>query len=104
VCPALRQLLLLLLVLLLLLQDTHEEVAVEAAEFWMTFCDVDMDLQLLQPVLGRLIPVLLKNMVGVLCRLQGVPHILHQLHKGTLSFGVILQRMLPLIFCCTWWW
>jgi hypothetical protein len=58
--------------LLLPLQDTHEEVAVEAAEFWMTFCDVDMDLQLLQPVLTRLIPVLLKNMVGGPA--QAAPH------------------------------
>jgi hypothetical protein len=45
------------------LQDADEEVALEAAEFWLSFCESELGIELLQPVLGRLIPVLMKNMV-----------------------------------------
>lgn len=45
-------------------QDADEEVALEAAEFWLAYCESDMGMELLQPVLSRLIPVLMKNMVG----------------------------------------
>jgi hypothetical protein len=45
-------------------QDADEEVALEAAEFWLAYCESDLGLELLQPVMGRLIPVLMINMVG----------------------------------------
>lgn len=52
----------------LFLQDADEEVALEATEFWLAFCESDMcerdsGLELLQPVLNRLVPILMKNMV-----------------------------------------
>eukprot|EP00879_Flechtneria_rotunda_P017533 GHRR01018382.1.p1 GENE.GHRR01018382.1~~GHRR01018382.1.p1 ORF type:complete len:732 (+),score=218.13 GHRR01018382.1:287-2482(+) len=44
-------------------QDANESVALEAAEFWLAFCESELGIDLLQPVLNRLIPVLMKNMV-----------------------------------------
>jgi transportin-1 len=45
-------------------QDGDEEVALEAAEFWMAVCDADdIPADALRPFLPRLIPVLLKNML-----------------------------------------
>ncbi|KAF5838766.1 ARM repeat-containing protein, partial [Dunaliella salina] len=40
-----------------------EGVALESCEFWMGFCEAHLDPQLLLPYLGRLIPMLMKNMV-----------------------------------------
>ena len=45
-------------------QDQHEDVALEAAEFWMAFMDAEVDPQMLKPILQQLVPVLLKNMVS----------------------------------------
>jgi hypothetical protein len=39
-------------------------VALEAAEFWLSFCESELGMELLIPVLSRLIPVLMKNMVS----------------------------------------
>jgi hypothetical protein len=50
--------------LLLSLQDADDEVALEAAEFWLAFCESDLGMELLIPVMSRLIPVLMKNMVS----------------------------------------
>jgi transportin-1 len=44
-------------------QDQHEDVALEAAEFWMAFIDAEVDPQMLKPIFQQLVPVLLKNMV-----------------------------------------
>lgn len=44
-------------------QDADDEVALEAAEFWLAFCESDLGMELLIPVLSRLIPLLMKNMV-----------------------------------------
>jgi hypothetical protein len=56
------------------LQDADDEVALEAAEFWLSFCESELGMELLIPVLSRLIPVLMKNMVsaedGVFVRLD----------------------------------
>jgi len=38
-------------------------VALESCEFWSAFCEAAVDSGPLRPFLGRLIPVLLKNMV-----------------------------------------
>jgi hypothetical protein len=51
------------LYLLLHFQDQDEEVALEAAEFWLAFCESELGMELLQPVMSRLIPVLMHNMV-----------------------------------------
>ena len=45
------------------IQDGDEGVALESCEFWSAFCEAAVDAGLLRPFLGRLIPVLLKNMV-----------------------------------------
>lgn len=39
-------------------------MALEAAEFWLVFCESELGMELLTPVLSRLIPVLMKNMVS----------------------------------------
>ena len=44
-------------------QDGDEGVALESCEFWSAFCEASVEPGVLQPFLGRLIPVLLKNMV-----------------------------------------
>ena len=44
-------------------QDGDEGVALESCEFWSAFCEASVEPSVLQPFLGRLIPVLLKNMV-----------------------------------------
>lgn len=44
-------------------QDADEEVALEACEFWSTYCEAQMPLDLLRGVLSALVPVLLRNMV-----------------------------------------
>jgi hypothetical protein len=46
-----------------LTQDDDEEVALEAAEFWLAFCESELGMELLTPVMSRLIPVLMHNMV-----------------------------------------
>ena len=38
-------------------------MALESCEFWSAFCEASVEPGVLQPFLGRLIPVLLKNMV-----------------------------------------
>ncbi len=38
-------------------------MALESCEFWSAFCEAAVDSGVLRPFLGRLIPVLLKNMV-----------------------------------------
>lgn len=48
---------------LVIAQDADEEVALEAAEFWLAFCESELGMELLQPVMSRLIPVLMHNMV-----------------------------------------
>jgi len=40
-----------------------EGVALESCEFWMGFCEAQLDPKLLHPYLGRLIPMLMRNMV-----------------------------------------
>lgn len=44
-------------------QDADEGVALEACEFWSACCEVAADAATLRPVLPKLIPVLLGNMV-----------------------------------------
>lgn len=45
-------------------QDGDEGVALESAEFWMAFCNADVDADMLKPFLPKLVPVLMKNMVS----------------------------------------
>jgi hypothetical protein len=47
-----------------LAQDDDEEVALEAAEFWLAFCESELGMELLTPVMSRLTPVLMHNMVS----------------------------------------
>ena len=61
VCPITSSII--IIIIIRYLQDADEEVALEAAEFWLSFCESELGIELLQPVLGRLIPVLMKNMV-----------------------------------------
>ena len=49
------------------LQDGDEGIAVEACEFWTAFCESEIDKDVLRPFLPRVLPVLLKNMVRLLC-------------------------------------
>lgn len=44
-------------------QDGDEGVALESCEFWTAFCEAQVEPGVLRPFLGRLVPVLLKNMV-----------------------------------------
>ena len=44
-------------------QDGDEGVALESCEFWTAFCEAQVEPAVLRPFLGRLVPVLLKNMV-----------------------------------------
>ncbi|KAG1677077.1 hypothetical protein FOA52_001247 [Chlamydomonas sp. UWO 241] len=44
-------------------EHADQDVAVESCEFWMGFCDAELDPDLLRPFLPRLIPLLMKNMV-----------------------------------------
>jgi hypothetical protein len=44
-------------------EHADHDVAVESCEFWMGFCDAELDPELLRPFLPRLIPLLMKNMV-----------------------------------------
>ena len=44
-------------------QDGDEGVALESCEFWTAFCEAKVQPSTLRPFLGRLVPVLLKNMV-----------------------------------------
>ncbi len=53
-------------------QDEDEGVALEAAEFWLAFCEAQIPADVLRPFLPRLIPVLMKNMVGA-CGCLRVP-------------------------------
>jgi transportin-1 len=52
-----------------LLQSGDEGVALESCEFWSAFCEAAVSQpdrlspEVLRPYLGRLVPVLLKNMV-----------------------------------------
>lgn len=45
------------------MQDGDEGVALESCEFWTAFCEAQVEPAVLRPFLGRLVPVLLKNMV-----------------------------------------
>jgi len=45
------------------MQDGDEGVALESCEFWTAFCEAQVEPGVLRPFLGRLVPVLLKNMV-----------------------------------------
>ena len=45
------------------MQDADEGLALEACEFWSACCEVAADAATLRPVLPKLIPVLLGNMV-----------------------------------------
>ena len=38
-------------------------MALESCEFWTAFCEAQVEPAVLRPFLGRLVPVLLKNMV-----------------------------------------
>ena len=59
------------------LQCGDEGVALESCEFWSAFCEASvaqpdrLNPEILRPFLGRLVPVLLKNMVSSLARLAG---------------------------------
>lgn len=44
-------------------EHADHDVALESCEFWMAFCDAELDPELLKPFLPRLIPLLMKNMV-----------------------------------------
>jgi transportin-1 len=46
-------------------EHADQEVALESCEFWSCFCDAELDPELLRPFLPRLIPMLMKNMVGL---------------------------------------
>lgn len=43
-------------------QDSNEEVAIEACEFWSVFSEAGFDENVLKPFIPRIIPLLLKNM------------------------------------------
>ncbi|KAI3419849.1 Importin N-terminal domain-containing protein [Psidium guajava] len=43
-------------------KDSDDEVALEACEFWSTYCEAQVNLELLREFLERLIPILLTNM------------------------------------------
>ena len=45
------------------MQNHDEGISLEACEFWSTFCDTVVEPDLLRPVLPRLVPILLCNMV-----------------------------------------
>ncbi len=47
----------------MIVQDGDEGVALESCEFWTAFCEAQVEPGVLRPFLGRLVPVLLKNMV-----------------------------------------
>lgn len=55
------------------LQSGDEGVALESCEFWSAFCEAAvsqpdrLNPEVLRPFLGRLVPVLLKNMVRTIC-------------------------------------
>ena len=55
------------------LQSGDEGVALESCEFWSAFCEAAvsqpdrLNPEILRPFLGRLVPVLLKNMVSRTC-------------------------------------
>ena len=55
------------------LQSGDEGVALESCEFWSAFCEAAvsqpdrLNPEILRPFLGRLVPVLLKNMVSKTC-------------------------------------
>ena len=59
------------------LQCGDEGVALESCEFWSAFCEASvaqpdrLNPEILRPFLGRLVPVLLKNMVSPLARSTG---------------------------------
>ena len=44
-------------------EHSDHDVAVQSCEFWQSFCDAELDPEMLRPFLPRLIPVLMKNMV-----------------------------------------
>lgn len=44
-------------------QDVDENVALESCEFWMAFCEAQIDPTILKPFLPQLVPILLKNLV-----------------------------------------
>ena len=44
-------------------QDGDEGVALESCEFWSAFCEAAVEPGVLRPFLGRLAPVLLRNMM-----------------------------------------
>ncbi|OMO87359.1 CLIP-associated protein [Corchorus capsularis] len=44
-------------------KDDDDEVALEACEFWSTYCEAELNPELLREYLQQLIPVLLSNMV-----------------------------------------
>ena len=43
-------------------QDSNEEVAIEACEFWSVFSEAGFDENVLKPFVPRIIPLLLNNM------------------------------------------
>ena len=59
------------------LQCGDEGVALESCEFWSAFCEASvaqpdrLNPEILRPFLGRLVPVLLKNMVSSLALFTG---------------------------------
>ena len=61
------------------LQCGDEGVALESCEFWSAFCEASvaqpdrLNPEILRPFLGRLVPVLLKNMVSSLAPSTGSP-------------------------------
>ena len=53
-------------------EHDDEGVALESCEFWMGFCDAELEPELLRKFLPRLIPMLMKNMVGEGCGSPGL--------------------------------
>ena len=71
------------------LQSGDEGVALESCEFWSAFCEAAvsqpdrLNPEVLRPFLGRLVPVLLKNMVRTICAIP----VLQSLYSCVFAFG-----------------
>jgi hypothetical protein len=48
-------------------------VCAQSCEFWLAFCEAQIESELLKPFLPRLIPMLMKNMVSAAHGVQYMP-------------------------------